>query len=402
MKPSSTKVETITLSEDHKWGKLAAFILLFVVGFFFLGRGIYAGLNHQGGWMEIKTQYGTEGCGSSFQLQYCLDDRNGNAEYHDLTLLYTSLCTREAKLYDSAVKDPELGNLAALNEAPNQELRLEPELYRALEKIQASKNRVLYLAPLYEYYSCLFFCEREEETLLYDPLQNPELAGIFGRLAAFISDPNQIDLELLGDNRARLRVSEEYLAFLEENGMSLLLDFGWMKNAFIMDDLAAAIREKGFRRGYLLSIDGFGCNLCDTGESFDMNVFDKARGESCLVAHMRYNRPLSFVSLHSYTASPVGNDLYFELANGEIRSIFVDPADGMPKTAMDDLLLWSSERGCTDLVLMSFPVFVADSFDPAALEQMDCCYAYCSGKTLICNDPLVTFPLLAEGYSLKR
>ena len=391
-------METITLSEDHKWGKLAVVIVLVALGIFFLGRGIYAALNHQGGWTEITAQYGTEGCGSSFQFQYRLDDRSGNAEYHDLTLMYTSLCTREAKLYDSVGTYPDLGNLGALNAAPNQELSLEPELYRALEKIQASGNRVLYLAPLYEYYSCLFFCEREEETLAYDPLRNPELARSFGELAAFASDPGQIDLELLGENRARLRVSEEYLAYAQANGISLFVDFGWMKNAFILDDLAAAIRQKGFTRGYLLSTDGFGCNLCDTGESFSVNVFDRALGEDCLAAQLQYSRPLSFVSLRSYTTTPMGNDLYFEMADGQVRSIYVDPADGMPKTAMDDLLLWSQERGCADLVLMGSPIFTADSFAPERLEQLDCFYAYCSEKTLICSDPMMEISALAEGY----
>ena len=392
----------MVLSEDHKRRKLILTVLFLALGIFFLGRGLYAALSHQGGWIEIQAQYGTPGCGGEFEFQYCLDDKNGNAEYRELTLLYTELCAREAKVYSSTEKDPELGNLAALNAAPNEELTLEPELYRALEKVQASGDRTLYLAPLYEYYTSLFFCEREEETREYDPLRNPELARTFGELAAFAADPGQIDVELLGENRARLRVSAAYLDYADRNEIGVLVDFGWMRNAFMLDDLAEAIRSRGFHRGYLQSYDGFGCNFCDSGESFSLNVFDRPYGGDGVAAQMSYSRPLSFLSLHSYTAAPRGNDLYFEMSDGSVRSIFVDAADGMPKTALDDLLIWSDTRGCGELVLAANRVFTADSLDRELLEGQVWFYAFCLEKTLYCSDPAVRFPSLAEGYRLEQ
>ena len=98
-----------------------------------------------------------------------------------------------------------------------------------MEEVQRSGSRVIYLAPLYEYYTCLFFCEREEETLEYDPLRNLALAEEFGRIAAFASDPDQIDIQLLGENRAMLRISQDYLKYAAENGYGSFVDLGWMK-----------------------------------------------------------------------------------------------------------------------------------------------------------------------------
>ena len=394
-------VTTLSLRDGNKWFTAIAVALLLIVGLFFLGRGVNLALTRQGGWTEIQTRTGAPGCAGEFRFQYLLDDRNGNAEYRALSTLYTDACQREAEIY-SAEPGGELGNLGALNAAPNETVTLEPELYRALEKIRDSGDRVLYLAPLYEDYSCLFFCEEDEETLVYDPLRNPELAQTFGTLAAFASDPEQIDLELLGDNRACLHVSEAYRSYAAENGITRFVDFGWMKNAFILDDLAEVIRAEGFHRGYIQSLDGFGCNLCDTGEIFGLNVLDRAYGGNCVAAQMTYSRPISFLSLHSYTTAPARNDLYYELADGQVRSIYVDPADGMPKTAMDDLLLWSDKLGCGDLVLRGQRVFVRDRLEPGVIQTLDCFYAYCEEGVLFCSDPAVDFPVLAEGYTLQR
>ncbi len=400
--PGLPAVETITLPDEKRWGTWILVALLLAAGLFFLGRGVMLALTRQGGWTEIQARTGSPGCAGEFEFWYCLDQKNGNAEYRALLTLYTEACERAAAVYSSSAEDPELGNLAALNRRPNQEHSLEPELYRALEEIRDSGSRVIYLAPLYEYYTCLFFCEREEETLEYDPLRNPLAAEEFGRIAAFASDPEQIDIELLGENRAKLRISRAYLDFAAENGYEVFVDLAWMKNAFILDDLAGTVRDSGFRNGYLQSAEGYGCNLCESGESFSLNVFDRACGGDCVVAQMCYTRPLCFLALHSYTNSPRANDLYYELSDGQVRSIYVDPADGMPKTAGDDLLLWSDTLGCGELALRAGAAFVGADLTQEVLDRLGCHYVFCEEKTLFCSDPEVSFPLLAEGYALHQ
>ena len=84
-----------------------------------------------------------------------------------------------------------------------------------------------------------------------------------------------------------------------------------------------------------------------------------------------------------------------------MRSIFVDPSDGVPKTSEDDLLLWSEELGCGAIVLRACPVFIADSFDPSTLSAPLYC-AYCVGKEIICTDPDAVFAAVAEGYELRK
>ena len=89
----------------------------------------------------------------------------------------------------------------------------------------------------------------------------------------------------------------------------------------------------------------------------------------------------------------------FEMENGDVRSIFVDPADGMPKTSADDLLLWSEELGCGALALRACPVFIADTFDTSSLSA-PVSFAYCDGSRVVCSDPDAVFTAVAEGYVL--
>ncbi len=372
-------------------------ILLIVVAIVAFGFGLSGLLSRKAGWTEISARKGSPGCAQEFYLQYNVPKKRSTKVYKNLVSLYTSACERAANVFgDEAASG--VTALYELNSRPNTELEIEPELYAALGQIAASGARECYLAPLYESYGGLFFCETDLETYDYDPVQNPELAAYFAELAAFASDPAQVDIELLGDNRARLKVSEEYLAYAKENSISRYFSLGWLKNAFISDYLAGVLREHGYTDGLLQSYDGYGADLCE-GEVFGMYVFDCAETVA-VVAQMEYAGPMSYVSLHSRALNPVYGDGYYEFESGEVRAAFVDPSDGLPKTAEDDLMLYSGTLGCAELLLRACPVFIADSFEPSALESSDFGAVYCMDKKIVCTGGEVSFPVVDEAYEL--
>ena len=393
------RVERIELSDKDKRKRWIAVILLLAVGLAAFGIGISSALSRKAGWTEIEPLSGSSGSASEFSFRYYIGEKHSRAEYRTLSALYTTACERASKVYSSSHEDG-IGNFFTLNFHPDEEVTLEPELYSALERIKASGNRIIYLAPLYETYGSLFFCEDDSETAEYDPLQNAEVAEYFEKLASFACDPDQIDIELLGGDRAVLRVSEEYLRYAEENALETLVDIGWMKNAFIIDDLASELRKNGFTRGYLQSRDGFGVNMDSECGPYTMIVLDGTPEGAAAVAEIRYDGPRSFIDLHSYALQPAEGDWYYETDGGEVRSVFVDPADGMPKTSADDLLLWSGELGCGEIILRTAPVFIADSFDPSPLGA-PLYYAYCEGKNVVCSDPDAVFTAVADGYELR-
>lgn len=85
-------------------------------------------------------------------------------------------------------------------------------------------------------------------------------------VAAFTQNPDDISLELPGENQVCLHVSDAYQAYAAEMGYTAYLDFFWMKNAFLIDYLADTIRGEGYQLGIISSKDGFVRCLDETGE----------------------------------------------------------------------------------------------------------------------------------------
>ena len=98
----------------------------------------------------------------------------------------------------------------------------------------------------------------------------------FDDISAFAQDKHAVQIELLGENRIKLFVSEEYLAYASEEGISDFIDFYWMANAFIVDYIADTMRANGFVRGSVSSYDGFVRNLDDlSGSEYAFNIFNR-------------------------------------------------------------------------------------------------------------------------------
>ncbi len=394
-------VHRFTLPEGKEKKRLALVVALVAVALLAFGIGIYQSLSKGKGWTTIEARTGSPGCAGEFRFDYCLDAKRPTNQYRALVVRYTEATEWLAKVYDADTLFEGVGNLAELNAHPNETVSLEPELYAALEQIASFRDRVLYLAPIYETYRSLFFCEEDEETSAYDPLTNESVAEEFAQIAAFASDPEQVDVMLLGDGKAILKVSAEYDAFCKEHACSKYLDLGWMRNAFILDDLARTFREAELTHGFLQSVDGFGVNLDSTGQEYSMNVFDKNRGGVGLVAVMEYTGPLQYLSLHSYSLNPSDRDWYYECSDGSVRSIFLDPADGMPKTALDDLLLYSGEAGVGEMLLTANRTFLKDTFDPAQLWGRGFFYLYADAGSLHSNDPSIRLSMLDPSYTVS-
>ena len=179
-----------------------------------------------------------------------------------------------------------------------------------------------------------------------------------------------VNLETLGDNRVRLTVSTEYLKFVEENETKTLLDFGWMKNAFIADYLADTLEAEGFTSGYLSSYDGFTRNLDRRGNEYAFNLFDRQGSDVNLPAKMRYTAPLSIVFLRDYPMGEQDKWHYYAFASGKIVTTFLDTADGLSKSACPNLVSYSGSLGCGEILMQTAPVFIADELDTRTLDAL--------------------------------
>lgn len=405
-RPGLKPVTRIELSEKNEKKRIAAAVLMFVVGMAGIAYGLFSLLNTEAGWQEIEASSDQRNCSGDFTLVYDLSGYGGSAATvnRQLNQLYTQAAEDAYKLFNADAEEEGLYNLHYLNTHVNEAVTVEPALYEALSLIDAYGNRNIYLAPVYAEYDRIFICDNSAEAVQYDPAYNASLIPYIAEAAAFADDPEMIRLELLENQQVRLFVSEEYLAFAEENEITAFVDFSWMKNAFIADYIAQVFLDNGFTRGYLVSYDGFTRNLDDRGNSFAVNIFDRQGNTINIPARMTYESAMSIVYLRDYPLTEQDRWHYMGYDSGDITSIYLDSADGLNKCAIDSLVSYSAERGCAEILLGMIPTYIAEEFAPeglAALAEDGVYSVWCEDSTLFCNDPAAQLEILLDSYSKK-
>lgn len=107
---------------------------------------------------------------------------------------------------------------------------------------------------------------------------NSEVRGFVDETLAYVNNPDAIDIELLGENKLRLNVSDEYADFASQNDIVEYLDFFWLKNAFIVDYIAEHLAENSYIHGTITTYDGYTRHLGGAGMALSMNFYDEADG----------------------------------------------------------------------------------------------------------------------------
>lgn len=396
-------MQKIELSSAHSGRRTVLAVALLAAGIVALVYAFTGLFAAQKGWQEVVVSSDAEAnCGGDFVLLYDLgaSDMGVSAEKRALTSVYTGAAVTAYRLFESGSVFDGVNNVGYINQHPNEIVDVDPALYRAFAQIQDSGDRSLYLGPVYELYNGLFSCDSDGQTVDFDPLQNEALRAYFDRCAAYGRDPASVDLELLGGDQVRLNVSEEYLAFAREQEIGCFLDLYWMKNAFIIDYLADTLAQSGFTRGALSSFDGFVRNLYDGEEAFGLNVYDRTEQAGTV----SYHGPMSIVYLRGYPMNSLDARHYYEMDDGQVRTAYVDPADGLPKAAWGDLLVCTGTGGCGEATLALAPIYVADRLDKEALlalSERGVFSLYCEQGEILCNDPELVITA-AEGYTVAQ
>ena len=94
---------------------------------------------------------------------------------------------------------------------------------------------------------------------------NSEVRGFVDETLTYVNNPDAIDIELLGENKLRLNVSDEYADFASQNDIGEYLDFFWLKNAFIVDYIAEHLAENRYIHGTITTYDGYTRHLGEPG-----------------------------------------------------------------------------------------------------------------------------------------
>lgn len=407
--PPSAPVEHIEVSGERVGLRVAFFI-----GFLLIGVGMMAyaasqmiSPTPQSEWITV-TARSSEGpsCGQEFAFIYRLKggEMSPDKEKRAVTDCYSQLCRRAFQLFHTVEEFEGMNNLYTINHHPNEALEVDQGLYDAFAAAERTGNRAIYLGPVYSRYGNLFSCSDDSQLVDFDPILAPEVAQEYAEIAAFANDPQSIQIELLGERRIKLAVSEEYLAYAQREGVEDLIDFGWMRNAFIADFLAQGLAEQGYAAGTLTSYDGFTRNLDNTATSYSLNIHDRSGEAVYGAAVMTYQGPMSIVSLRDYPTNDLDQYRFYQLSNGEVRTSYLDPADGRPKNALHNLTSYASDRGCGEVLLEIMPVYIAATFQPEALAPLaeDGIHSvYCQDRVVHHTDPALVLEQLYDGDGVR-
>lgn len=389
--PYVRPVQRVELSESNVKIRMILIVLFLAIAAVCLIVGLSSALRTEPGWQRVEVQSTQFHCGDDFVLDYDFSDADSAAtsQFKTLTAVYSAACEDAYRIFSPDVPSDGPANVHDLNGRPNEAVTVDPVLYDALALVQQYGNRNLYLGAVYAEYMRIFLSENEVEAASNDPVQNSELIEYIAEAAAFANDPTMVDLQLLGENQIKLHVSDEYLAFAKLYEIESFIDFGWMKNAFIVDYLAQVLIDNGFTNGYLVSFDGFTRNLDSRGNQYSFNVFDRTEDGLNVPAILRYTAPSAIVFLRDYPMSQKDVWHYYVFPNGRVASVLIDPADGMDKAAIDSLVSYTEAQGCAQMLMQMIPVFIRDEFhaeDLRALASNGIHSIWCDHQTVMYTD----------------
>ena len=407
-RPHPRPVERIELNQENVGRRLAMTIVLLVFGAAMLTYAFVQLLSPDNEeWITIEANSGAGAtCATEFELLY-YPGRGGTssaAERKEVTSLYTRLCREAFKLFQEREAFEGVNNIYAINRRPNQELEIDERLYEAFSAVERSGSRAIYLGPVYIRYDDLFLCQGDYQLVDFDPRLSEEVAREYREVLAFANDPEAIRIELLGENRIRLYVSQDYLDYAQREEIEDFIDFSWMRNAFIADFLAEGLIGGGYTSGVLSSYDGFIRNLDADGTGYSLQIYDCSEGMVYPVTAAAYQGPMSIVSLRDYPADERDVYRFYQLENGEIRTLYLDPADALCKSAIHHLTGYARDKSCGEILLALMPVYIADAFQPEKLERLaeeGVQSIFCQEWVMYYTDPAIAIGQLYDGNGVR-
>ena len=299
---------------------------------------------------------------ADFRLQAELGTGNETplAERKRLTTVYSNAAREAYTRYTTQEYVSGVNGIWYINHHPGEEIPVDDQLYRALQK-SVSAGNWLYLGPAYEVWDSVWFSREDREAAAADPRKDGELAAYLAEITGFIRS-GDIRLELRENRKVCLVVSEAYRAYGEENGITRWIDFGWQKNAFIIDDLADALASAGWTRAVLSSQDGF-IRCLDSRGTFTLNMYADTDTGVRQIAQMDYSGPAALMML---VPSPGGDRSYsFRYRDGTLRTAWISAEDGLDARPADGLAAYTEKEGCADLLCRFLNLLTRDGVTDA-------------------------------------
>jgi hypothetical protein len=372
-KKKKNDIQEIELSEKHVGLRIALVVVFLLIGLACIAFFLISLLSEEDGW-QIISPSGIEisTLESEFTLSYNLGSGEASAtnEKKMLQSDYGSALERAYKIFDIYATYDDVVNLKYINSHFNETVSVSNLLYDAFATVEQSGSRIVYLGPIYAEYRNVFGSSDDVNAAISDPTKNEDVAEYVSKVLKFANDPNAVSVELLDNNKLKLNVSEEYLAFIEEYQIDCCIDFSWLANAFIVDHVADLLISKGYTHGNISSYDGYIRYLDKNENSYSIDVFD-LNGSTVYSAALAECKNISaMVFWRKYPLNEIDASCYYSYSDGTFVNRYIDEKDGSYKAAIANILSYSKSKSCADIALALADVVIAEELDEAQIMQI--------------------------------
>ena len=290
------------MKQKKPWPRIIAFLIAVGIAIASFTIGVMQYAHRETGYYEVGYSnaanaevydsgvhllYYAEG-GSSFIRQHLNEVQR---VFSDDLLQYYRLLSAE-KTYEG------LNNIAALNAAPEQALKVDAVLYAVLKDAYArhemQEGYHLFSGALHTEWQSMRYLEEPEQT---DPLLNDDEAEFLKVLTSQLARKEQFSLEFDDNNSTvTLHISEEYRNWTEQNEIEApVLDLNLLHDAYLLQLVAMRMTAQGYTDGYLYTESGISISL---GKQGNMEYSLYAVGESGVetIAVTALQQPAAFCS----------------------------------------------------------------------------------------------------------
>lgn len=390
-------VKKIELNEKNVKLRFILFILSFLV---VVACAILIFVNlfkKESGFTTIEA-YPTINMQNDFVFSYDVGntDLSITEEINNLSNKYTSLLEFSYIQFD-IYSDHDQKNINYINNHINQDIQISELLYDSIEDVVNENEKLLYLAPIYAYYNDMFSTELDLNML--DPYQNINVQNYFKDILDYINS-NSIKINLLSNNTINLYVSEDYINYLNENDVFYYIDFGFLKNSFIIDYIAENLLLAGYNKGNIKSYDGYFVNLDSSLDyNFVIDVLDNVNNFGSRVCNFTVKGKTSVVQFRNFMYYQ--NDIYryVKMPDNSYRHIYIDYNDGLSKSSTNSLTSYSTELSCSEIALKTYRGFISDNFSLAATDQIK--QVWIVNTTIYYNDQSISLQNLYDINNVK-
>lgn len=372
--PQVPPVRHIELEGGSIRRRIIALVLFIAIAAGALTYGISSLVRAESGWQKITADSAGElNLSTDFTLLYEIGTP-AREERLAVSSLYSQACVKAWQLFNCDEQTEGTTGLIDIAISPNTELYIDPALYSALQTLRSSGSRYPYYAPLFGTVENLCTAPDDNSAAECDPDRDNDTSEFFSEVLRFAGDTQSIELRLLGENCVCLFVSEEYLAYAAEQGITRFFDLFALRNAFAADYIADCLEAAGYTKGILQSNDGY-VRILNSG-SVSLPVYDMVGNTVYTAGTADISGMRSAVTLKCFTLSENEACRYYRYSDGTLRTPWLT-THGYTQGGVPALIALSGRSGCAELALTALKAFMGSDTELEALAGAGIRTIYC-------------------------